>query len=229
MIYLIGGNDPKHNLSQLSFLTEFDIKKEDYVVLLGNIGYPNEETIKYLTTFPFTTLFLEGLSDNTNKLYKLEEIDWNGGKVHKIADNVLHLIRCNLYTIEGKTIFAIGGDVTYNRDMLRRDIDYYTKECPSKDELDEAVKVLTTAAYKVNYILSTIPDSRTMLQFDSNLHPNDLSNWMFDMSNKVIYDRWYFGQYPEVIDRDFDKCTGIGDGIIPLGYSIADIKNMTND
>ena len=176
-------------------MTKFDIKKEDYVILLGNIGYPHEETVKYLTTFPFTILFIEGLSDNTNELYKLEEIDWNGGKVHKIADNVLHLIRCNLFTIEGKTIFAIGGDVTYNRDMLRRDIDYYIKECPSVDELDEAVKVLTTAAYKVNYILSTIPDSKTMLQFDSDLHPNDLSNWMFDMSNKVIYDRWYFGQH----------------------------------
>lgn len=228
MIYLIGGNNPEHSIIQLNFISEFNLNPDDYVILLGNIGYQNEGTLDKLKTFPFKILFLEGLSDNTKELYKMEEIDWMGGKIHKLADNVYHLCRCNLFNINNKYIFVAGGDVTYDKEFLRCGIDFYDEECPSNKELLEASELLNSSDVVVNYVLTTIPDSKTMLLYDSKLYPSDYSNWLFEVSNKTVYDRWYFGKYNEVLDKDFDKITGIGDGIIPLGYSVEDIKKMHN-
>ena len=226
MIYLVAGNDPNQNIQQLRFLSTFNLTRSDFVIVLGNLGFQYKEAMGYYKTMPYTILFLEGLYDDTRLLYSYETTTWVGGKVHRLCDNVYHLIRCNLFTLNGKTLFVVGGDVTCTSKKLQINSDYYSKEAPSKQELEDAVKLLLDCNYTVDYILTTIPDSKTMLLFESNQQPSDLSNWLYDLSNKAVFDRWYFGQYPESIDKDFDKVTGVGDGVIPLGYSVHDIKEV---
>ena len=44
--------------------------------------------------------------------YPVEE--WHGGKVHKIRDSVLHLMRGEIFDIDGKKFFAFGGAKSHN-------------------------------------------------------------------------------------------------------------------
>lgn len=47
------------------------------------------------------------------KAYPVEE--WDGGRVQKITDNILHLCRGSLFEIAGRRIFAFGGAESHDK------------------------------------------------------------------------------------------------------------------
>ena len=42
--------------------------------------------------------------------------EWNGGKVHKIADNIIHLMRGQVFDIDGIRFFTMGGASSHDID-----------------------------------------------------------------------------------------------------------------
>lgn len=56
-----------------------------------------------------------GINDKKYDVELFEEIydylveEWHGGKVHKIRDSVIHLMRGQVFEIDGKKIFTFGG------------------------------------------------------------------------------------------------------------------------
>lgn len=60
-------------------------------------------------------LFIDGNHENFDKLYSYPVETWYGGKVHKI---VIHLMRGEVYSIEGSSIFVMDGG--YSIDKYRR-------------------------------------------------------------------------------------------------------------
>ena len=46
---------------------------------------------------------------NFDRLYQYPVEDWHSGKVHKIRESVLHLMRGQVFEIEEKKIFSFGG------------------------------------------------------------------------------------------------------------------------
>ena len=56
-----------------------------------------------------TTLFVDGNHENFTRLYNYPVEEWHGGKVHKIRDSVLHLMRGEIFEINDKKIFTFGG------------------------------------------------------------------------------------------------------------------------
>ena len=57
----------------------------------------------------FTTLFVDGKHENFTRLYNYPVEEWYGGKVHKIRDSVLHLMRGEICNIDNKNFFTFGG------------------------------------------------------------------------------------------------------------------------
>lgn len=226
MIYLIGGFNTQRAYDQLLFLNDFNLTKDDFVIVLGNLGYQYTDIQDACAKAPYTILSLEGLFDNTNELYSMNMIDFYGGKAHKLSDNVYHLVRGSVFSFDDKKIFVMGGDQTYNNERLYKDVDYYGKEAPDDNELSYALECLENNSWKVNYVLTTIPDSKTLLCYDNDCYPTDLSNWLFETGNNLNYERWYFGKYADSLDKDYNRVTAIGEGVIPLGLSVADIRNI---
>ena len=103
---------------------EEDYSKEDYLIICGDVGVcgfsaQNEaETRKILRDLPVTTLFVDGNHEHFEHLnsYAIEE--WNGGKVHFIESDIIHLMRGQVYNIDGTTFFTFGG--AYSIDKLYR-------------------------------------------------------------------------------------------------------------
>ena len=119
MIYITGDihvNPSRFNTQ--SFPEQKEMTKDDYVIICGDFGlvwdYQGENKeenfwLNWLEDKPFTTLFVSGNHENYDRLESYPVEEWNGGKVQKIRPSVIHLMRGQVYEIDGKTIFTFGG------------------------------------------------------------------------------------------------------------------------
>ena len=57
----------------------------------------------------YTTLFVDGNHEKFDRLSDYPVDTWNRGKVHKIRPSVIHLMRGQIFEIDGKSIFTFGG------------------------------------------------------------------------------------------------------------------------
>lgn len=71
--------------------------KNDYLIIAGDFGgvwnsYTLEESLAPYAKLPFTVLFVDGNHENFDLLNAYPVSIWNGGKIHKIKDNIIHLM-----------------------------------------------------------------------------------------------------------------------------------------
>ena len=119
MIYFTG--DCHSDFSRFDidkFTIQNEMTKNDYVIICGDFGgvwnYLVESTyekywLDWLNERNFTTLFVDGNHENFTRLYNYPIEEWHGGKVHKIRDSVLHLMRGEIFDIDNKKFFTFGG------------------------------------------------------------------------------------------------------------------------
>lgn len=55
----------------------------------------------------FTTLFVDGNHENHALLDTFPVEEWHGGKIHRIKPSVIHLMRGQVFEIDGKNIFTM--------------------------------------------------------------------------------------------------------------------------
>ena len=91
------------------------MNREDMVIIAGDFGglwggTPAEKYwLDWLEDKPFTTAFLDGNHENFAMLNALPERLWHGGRIHEVRPHVLHLMRGQVFDIEGYTFFTMGG------------------------------------------------------------------------------------------------------------------------
>lgn len=99
------------------------LTKEDIVIICGDFGLiwslngnKNEwKKLKWLAEQPWTTVFVDGNHENFTRLNGYKIIEKWGGKVHRIRDSIFHLMRGEVYQIQGKTIFSFGRAFSIDR------------------------------------------------------------------------------------------------------------------
>lgn len=101
-----------------NFPIQTEMTKNDYVIICGDFGgvwtfeeesSREKEVLDWLNNKNFRTLFIDGNHENYTRLYNYPVEEWHGGKVHKIRNFVLHLMRGEIFNINNKRIFAFGG------------------------------------------------------------------------------------------------------------------------
>ena len=99
-----------------SFPEQKGLSRDDFVIVCGDFGLWHDTKderywLNWLQSKPFTLLFVDGNHENFDRLYSDEFpiIDFHGGKVHKIRENVYHLMRGHVFELCGKKFFAFGG------------------------------------------------------------------------------------------------------------------------
>ncbi|NUU74615.1 metallophosphoesterase family protein [Paenibacillus xylanilyticus] len=90
-----------------NFPQQKQLTKDDYLIITGDFGLiwdgskENQYWLKWLDkTKPFTTLFIDGNHENFDLLEEYPVEIWNGGKVHRINDSVIHLMRGQVFESE---------------------------------------------------------------------------------------------------------------------------------
>lgn len=224
--------------TQSHFKIQKELTKEDYVIICGDFGgiwaNENNDSVagqKYLKSENyildeldnrnFTTLFIDGNHENHERLNAFPVEEWHGGKVHKIRPSVIHLMRGQVYEIDGKKIFTFGGAPSHDikdgileigdplikvwdkdRTKLFRinHLTWWKEEVPNDTDWAEAEKNLAKHNYKVDYIIThECPAAATSMV--SIFEPTEMSRKLMHFYNDVKFKHWYGGHYH--LDDDY--------------------------
>lgn len=107
-------------------------------------------------------LFIDGNHENFDKLNSSPVKIWSGGKVHKIRSNVIHLMRGEVYCIEGNTIFVMGGGYSIDKYRRTEGVFWWSQEMPSEEEYHNGIMNLEKVGNHVEYIITHTAPSETV-------------------------------------------------------------------
>ena len=209
MIYITGDTHGEYNDTVRRF-AENGVAKGDTVIVCGDFGFvgriggKHQYYLKQLAKEEYTILFVDGNHENFDMLETYPVVELFGGKAHKIADNIYHLMRGQIFDIEGKRYFVFGGAYSIDKKMRIEGKSWWPQELPVKEDYDEAAANLKKAGYKVDHVLThTIPDS--MIYRIGKLpdpHDAELTGYFEWLSRELDFRSWFAGHWH--INRSFD-------------------------
>lgn len=125
---------------------EDEYTRDDYLIICGDVGICGfsaayeANTRAVFRSLPVTTLFIDGNHENFEQLnfYAVEQ--WNGGKVHIIEDNMIHLMRGQIFTIDGLKFFTFGGAYSIDKMSRAEGISWFPEEVPGRNSVTGRVR-----------------------------------------------------------------------------------------
>ncbi len=163
MIYITGdihGEVDIHRLNNRLFPEQRNMDKSDCLIICGDFGcvWAGDQTDAYwldwLEEKPFTTLFVDGNHENFPLLETYPRRIWQGGSVHVIRPSVLHLMRGQIFTLQGRRFFTMGGASSHDRAFRVAGKSWWPEELPNDSEMALALKNLEDAGWQVDYVIT---------------------------------------------------------------------------
>ena len=229
MIYITGDTHGLHDVEKLSpkgFPIGEKLSRKDFLIIAGDFGgvwYGDERddrTLDFYKEKEYTVLFIDGNHENFNALngYPMEE--WNGGKVHEIRPSVLHLMRGEIFKLQGKSFFTFGGasshDISdgildpeedrekiniWSKDYFKmfriNRVSWWKEELPSEEEMQHGIDRLNAAGNEVDYVVSHCCPQSVASVFSHGFYKSDVLTRYFDglINNGLTFRNWFFGHY----------------------------------
>ncbi len=226
MILITGDTHGTIDYNKIKIINNANIlSKDDYLIIAGDFGglffeKELEKQLSYYTKLPFMVLFVDGNHENFDLINSYPVSIWNGGKVHIIKDNIIHLMRGQIFTIEGKTIFTFGGGTSIDKMFRKEHVSWWKEEIPSEEEVEEGINNLKKYNNNVDYVITHSIDSNTLndprLFFEGRKCEVFEDNLILDKFENIIeYKHWYFGHYHKDVKIN-DKKTALYNTIYEL-------------
>lgn len=123
MIYATG--DTHGNFQRFApehFPEQAQMTRDDFMIICGDFGgvweggKKDARSLDRLENLPFTTLFVSGNHENFDLLGKYPVEEWNGGKIQRIRPHVIHLMRGQVFDLQGYSFFTMGGARSHDID-----------------------------------------------------------------------------------------------------------------
>lgn len=176
------------------------IKPEDYLIICGDFGgiwdgsLWDDKILDWYARQPYTILFIDGNHENFNLLNSYTIEDWCGGKIHRIRPNLIHLMRGQYYTIEGKTFLTMGGALSIDRNLRTENVNWWAEERANDEETTTLRKTLEEYD-NVDYVITHCAPTTVLYS----AFPYYKSDAMTDLLDEIYYNidfkYWYFGHY----------------------------------
>lgn len=224
MIYITG--DTHGDIERFQDKSLKKLTAEDIIIVCGDFGFiwqggeKERKTLKALAKKKYTIAFIDGAHENFGRLrsYALEQ--WNGGTIHRVANNIIHLMRGQYYTIGSTTVFTMGGGESEESEMNGEDA-WSGGSLPDTSELVMGAANIDLHGGKVDVIISHEPSSKikSILSDQDKLGTmasiNALNAFLEQLSENADYKKWYFGSF-HIDKRITSKITAVYSDIIPL-------------
>ena len=203
-----------------------NMTKDDTVIITGDCGgvwfgdSRDDETLDWLERLPFTLVFVCGNHENYDALERCPVAEWHGGKVHRIRPHVLHLMRGQIFELEGCRFFTMGGAKSHDIEdgilepdapdferrlmMLQRKpraryrinhISWWAQELPSDEEYAEARRSLDAVGWQVDYIITHCAPTSIALMGTRHNEADRLTDFLQEVRERAKYHYWLFGHY----------------------------------
>ena len=142
--------------------------------------------------------------------------------MHFICPSVIHLMRGQVFTIDGLKVFTFGGasshdisggvfdpDDPYLMQKIRyarmkglpyriNHVSWWKEEMLSQEEYDEGLNNLEIHDYKVDYVIThCCPNSTQALLSNGGYGVDALTTYLQTVKDKLCYKHWFFGHYHE--------------------------------
>ena len=207
MIYVTGDTHGQHDFGKLQFFARQNpaLSREDSVIVAGDFGgvwsaKTLDADLKPYEELPFTVLFIDGNHENFDLLNAYPVEEWKGGKIHRIRPNIIHLMRGQVFVIEGKKIFTFGGASSVDREMRTEGVSWWAAEVPDYAEFDEGIANLKRHDNTVDYIITHTADERAMyypamVRMLARKEVRPENRMLSAFEDTVTYRHWYFGHY----------------------------------
>ena len=201
MIYVTGDThgDPR----RLSAAALSRLRENDTLIICGDFGFiwdgsPKEEKLlKELGSRKYNICFIDGTHENFELLHGYTEETWKYGRARKISGNLHYLMRGEIYHMEGKKVFVMGGGESPDMEMRAGSEQWTRDEMPSREELYHGLANLEKNHFDVDLIFTHEPTLKTKqflsLSDESELRFTALNSYFDEISKLCNYKKWYFG------------------------------------
>lgn len=200
--------------------------RDDYIIICGDFGgvwngsAEERYWLDWLEDKPWTTLWIDGNHENYSMLKGLPIEQWHGGKVQRIRPDILHLLRGQLYEINGSTYFTMGGasshdiedgildprapdfreQYTHLKRSGRRRFrvlgrSWWPEELPSNEEYLAALETLEQAKWKVDYVITHCAPTSIALSMSRHNEADHLSDFLDMVNSRLDFQYWFFGHF----------------------------------
>ena len=216
-IYLTG--DTHANVRRLLIIDDSEMTKDDIVIVLGDFGVIWEKdsqmtdtVLEWLSKKNFTLAFLDGNHENFPEIARLEkETYWNGGKIGLLPYGIIHLLRGEIYNINGRIIGVCGGANSIDLWHRTEGISWWREEEITDNDIDNFMVAANKYNNKIDMMLShDAPASMIpIIKLYSGVNDGDISNSQIQLekiNQEINIDKWYFGHWhiDKVIDDKFE-------------------------
>lgn len=199
MVYLL--SDLHGDISPLSEYIKI-ATDDDLLILLGDseLNFANTpENRKFTEDFlkiKKNIAIIDGNHENFAYLHSFHEEEWNGGKVHRLSENIVFLRRGNVFTIENIRFFVFGG--CKSSPKWKEMGLWFDGEEPSDEDIETAYNNLSSCNYTVDYILTH--------KYENDPNRSHLTEKLYELvkfiDEKVSFKKWYAGHWH--IDETYD-------------------------
>ena len=244
-IYVTGDTHGKavERLQNEFFSRGEKLTKDDYVIILGDFGEiwditkRAEQRLNELNNKDYTVCFIDGNHENFDVLntYPIEE--YKGGKVHRIRSKVFHLMRGEIFDIDGYKFFTMGGGFSHDVCYRTEHKNWWKDEICTIEEAKHAFATLEKNNWEVDYILSHDTYSSHPLahkyETDMSLYGDDyydLHDCLETVEKKTDYKMWFSGHYHDDMIHYSDSnkpCLTLFDKVLLLDNIDEEIKSLT--
>lgn len=230
MIYVTGDcHGDFKRFSTKNFPDQKTMTRDDVVIICGDFGLwhkcPEEDWwLNWLNRKSFTTVFVDGNHENFDRLYsdEFKIVDFHGAKAHKIRAHIFHIMRGEIFTLEGKRFWCFGGaqshDISdgildindfksvdefketvylWNRmgKMFRiNHLSWWEEELPTQMEMDWGMINLEDHGHEVDYIITHCAPQEVAVMMGYYDY-NSICNYFNMIAHTEHFGKWYFGHY----------------------------------
>ena len=208
------------------FYEQVGLTKRDCLIITGDFGgvwdgSPEEQRqLDWLERRSYTTLFVSGNHENYDLLAEYPVEEWNGGQIQRIRPSVIHLMRGQVYDIQGKKFFTMGGasshdiadgilepdDPEFEEKQKRLEesealyrinhVSWWKEELPNEEEYRTARANLEKCGWKVDYIITHCCSTSVQDELSGGFYQADaLTDFLDEITQRCQFQYHFFGHY----------------------------------
>lgn len=223
MIYVTGDTHGDIDILKINtqmFPLQRALTRNDYLIVAGDFGavWDGDRTDKYLQNQwgmrNFTTLFVDGNHENHDLLSSYPVTEWHGGRVHMISESIIHLMRGEVYDIDGCRILTLGGAQSHDMWCRKEGKSWWKGELPTTEELYNMLDTIEAHVNDIDYVIThEAPDHiQDMIDLYNEYDHDRLSNFLEAIYDIIPFKRWYCGHYHvdvDIAEKNVDKTCSI--------------------
>lgn len=197
MVYITG--DLHGDLTRLSDPALRRLRRGDLLLVCGDFGFiwdggeQEQKRLKKLAKSKYTIAFLDGRHENFDLLAQYPTEVWNGAPAQKINERAYHLLRGEIYDIEGHSFFTFGGGESDDKEFRIPGESWWEAERPTEAEMARARENLAARDNRVDYILTHMPSPKSRARLDTRTPAEGVSIFLGALEETVTCKGWFFG------------------------------------